>query len=289
MEQVHDRPVQRLDRLLAVHAAIGAHDQVDRLVADRMRLRLQAGVRDQLQAFDIFVLAAGRQQQHAAIGRVGLLARHDAVGPGHAPALDAAVERKLDADEAQHVGVLLRLDRRDTFRNFLFAHRAIEHVGAHRHLAGVMHRAIERHLLLVHARLDHADDAVGVEIAHRGDEQLGHVCGRRRQDAAHEVRGVLQQHAGRLALVVAHDDAALGVRRVLGDAGKLQRLRVDRDDVAAARDEHRIARRDRVELMPRRHAAFFQNALVPAHRGRHPFAGFCARDALGDRLLHVGD
>ena len=61
-------------------------------------------------------------------------------------------------------------------------------------------------------------------------------------------------------------------------------LRVHRDHVAAARDEHRIVRRHRVELVARRHPAFCQDAFVPAGRGHHPFAGFRARDALADRL-----
>ena len=102
--------------------------------------------------------------------------------------------------------------------------------------------------------------------------------GRRRQDLAHQVGGGLEQHAGRLAVVVAHDHAAVRVRRVLGDAGKLQRLRVHRDDVAAARDEHRIVGRDLVELVARRHPALVQDALVPAGRGHHPLARpACAR------------
>ena len=190
-----------------------------------MRLRLQPRLRDQLQAFDIFVLAAGRQQQHAAIGRIGLLARHDAVGPGHAPALDAAVERKLDADEAQHVGVLLRLDRRDALLDLGLAHRAVEHVGAHRHLAGVVHRAVERDLPLVDAGLDHADDAVGVEIAHR-DLRAARPCWQAAAagSCARDWRRSAAARRSLRPLLVAHDHAALRVRRVLGDAGKLQRL-----------------------------------------------------------------
>ena len=134
-----------------------------------------------------------------------------------------------------------------------------------------------------------ADDAVGIEIVHRDLEELRHVGGRRRENLAHEVGGGLEQHAGRLAVGVAHDDAAVRVRRVLGDAGKLQRLRVHRDDVAAARDEHRIVRRDPIELLAGRHPALFQDALVPAGRGHHPLAGLGARDAFGNRLLHFRD
>jgi len=244
---------------------------------------------DQLQPRDIFVLAARRQQQDAAIGRIRLLARHDAIRPAHAPALDAAVERELDADEAQHVVVLLCLDCRDALLDVGLAQGAIEHVGAHRHLARVLHRAVERHLPLVDARLDDADDAVGIEIAHRNLEELRHVGRRRRENPAHQIGGGLEQHAGRLAVGVAHDDAAVRVRRVLGDAGKLQRLRVHRDDVAAARDEHRIVGRDPIELVAGRHPPLFQDALVPAGRGHHPLARLGARDAFGNGVLHVDD
>ena len=124
---------------------------------------------------------------------------------------------------------------------------------------------------------------------HRDLEQFRHVGGRRRQNLAHRVGGVLEQHAGRLALFVAHNHTAVRIGRVLGDAGKLQRLRVHRDDVAAARDEHRIIRRDRVKLVPRRRAAFFQNAFVPAGGGHYPFAGLGAGNTLADRFLHVRD
>jgi hypothetical protein len=116
---------------------------------------------------DIFVFTAGRQQQHTAIGRVGLLARHDAIRPGHAFAFHPAVEGKFDADEAQHVVVLLCFDDRDALLDIGLAERAVEHVGAHRHLAGIVYCAIERDLPFVDAGLDHADDAVGVELAHR--------------------------------------------------------------------------------------------------------------------------
>ena len=197
---MHDGPAQVADRPLAVDAFVGAHDHVDGLVANRVGLRLQPRLGDQLQALDVFVLAAGRQQQDAAIGRIGLLARHDTIRPGHAPALDAAVERKLDADEAQHVVVLLRLDRRDALLDVGLAHGAIEHIGAHRHLARVVNRAIERHLPLVDAGLDHADDAVGIEIAHRDLQQLRHVGRRRRENLAHQIGGGLEQHAGRFAV-----------------------------------------------------------------------------------------
>ena len=57
-------------------------------------------------------------------------------------------------------------------------------------------------------------------------------------------------------------------------------LRVHRDDVAAARDEHRIVRRHRIELVPRRHPAFFQDALVPARSRPSPICRPpCARRA----------
>ena len=82
---------------------------------------------------------------------------------------------------------------------------------------------------------------------------------------AHEVGGVLQQHAGRLALSSSRTmmpPSGFGVSLVMPASSSA--LRVDGDDVAAARDEHRIVRRDRIELVPRRHAAFFEDALVPA-------------------------
>ena len=61
MEDVHDRPAQRLDRSFAVDASVRAHDEIDRLVTDGVCLRLQSGGRDQLQTLNVFVLPAGRE------------------------------------------------------------------------------------------------------------------------------------------------------------------------------------------------------------------------------------
>ena len=115
VKQMHDGPAQVANWFFAVDALVGPHNDVDRLVANRMALRLQAGLGDQFEARDVFVLATWWQQQNAAIVRVGLLARHDAIGPRHAPAFDTAIERKFDANKAQHVGVLLSLKGRNAF------------------------------------------------------------------------------------------------------------------------------------------------------------------------------
>ena len=153
-----------------------------------------------------------------------------------------------------------------------------------------MHGAINRHLPFVHARLDHADDPVGIEIAHLEFKELGQVTRGRRQYLAHEVCGRLEQYAGGFAgRRVAHDHATVRVGRLLGDAGQFQCLRVHRDDVAAARNEHGIIRRHGVELEARRHPAFLQDAFVPAGRRHDPFSRLGARNALGDRLLYVRD
>ena len=72
-----------------------------------------------------------------------------------------------------------------------------------------------------------------------------------------------------------------------GDSGELERLAVDRDDVAAARDEDRVVRRDRVEVGARRQATLVENALVPRARHHDPVARRRLGDTLGDGGAHV--
>jgi hypothetical protein len=91
------------------------------------------------------------------------------------------------------------------------------------------------------------------------------LLGRLRQDFFHQPLGGIDQHAGRVAVGVAHDLAAGRIRGLVGDAGQRQRAGVGPAGVAVdALEPGRAIGDDAVEFLRGREAAQLPVLLVPA-------------------------
>jgi hypothetical protein len=140
------------------------------------------------------------------------------------------------------------------------------------------HLVVVRVVLETTAGIDRTGQAQAIEFAHelagRVDlilqRQLRPLGQRRVQN--HRV-GSRHQHAGRVAVGIAHDLAARRVRRVAGVTGHAQRGAVEQGAVVQVQDEHRGIRRGLVEFFEGRHAFFGELEFVPATDHAHPLRG----------------
>ncbi len=139
------------------------------------------------------------------------------------------------------------------------------------------------------AGIDGAGQAQAIEFAHELASRIDLVFQRqfrafgqgRIQD--HRI-GPRHQHAGGVAIAVAHDLATRRVRRVLGVAGHAQSRAVKQGAVVQVQHEHRGIRRGLVEFLQGRHALFGELEFVPATDHTHPLR---CRGAVGLVLEHA--
>ena len=143
------------------------------------------------------------------------------------------------------------------------------------------------------AGVDHAGHAEPVQLAHEMPRRIHLVLGRQLRPLGE--RGVEDgrvglgdQQAGRIAVRVAHDLAARGVRRVLGVADGAQRSAVEQRAVVEMQQEHRRVGRDGVDLVERRQPLLGELMFGEAADDAHPLRRRRACDLLLEHAHRVG-
>ncbi|MNG91044.1 hypothetical protein D3C79_499510 [compost metagenome] len=137
------------------------------------------------------------------------------------------------------------------------------------------HLVVVREVLVAAAGIDGAGQAQAVELAHELAGGVDLVFQRQLRPLGqggvedHRV-GAGDEHAGRLAELVALDLATGWVRRVLGVAHGLECGAVEQRAVVEVEQEHRGVGRRLVDLVQGRHAFFGELEFVPAADHAHP-------------------
>ena len=111
----------------------------------------------------------------------------------------------------------------------------------------------------------------------------------RRDEIAHQIRGGLLEHAGRLAACVTIDRARLRIRRIRRDLRETQSNRV-RDTIVTGRvlQPDRIVGGDRINVRRKQIAPLCELAFIPAIT-LQPFAGLEARDGFANPADGLGN
>ncbi len=153
---------------------------------------------------------------------------------------------------------------------------------------------IVRIVLETTAGVDRTGQAEAIEFAHELAGRVDLIFQRQLRPFGqgrvenHRVRP-RDQHAGRVAVAVAHDLAARRVRRVAGVTGHAQGGAVEQRTVVEVQDEHRSIRRGLVDFFQGRHAFFGELEFVPATDHAHPLRGWRAVGLVLEHAQRVGE
>ena len=242
--------------VLLLDALVDVEQLRVRAVADRVDLDLEPGF---VRARDVFLDLRKRDGLGGEDAPVAGLVAEGFEHHGGAGS-EGAVHVALDAADAEPVVVLdrgLELFRLRPVRKG----RAV--VDAHRHFPRVAQGGPGGHVGRSAGEVLHGGHAEFRDVLHRGPERGRHFRrGAGRTLVPDEFHRAVLQDAGRLALRVAHDDAARRIRRGCGHSRDLHREAVADHHVAVlARQARRVVAGGRIEKRPgrqdRRRPPFF--------------------------------